>query len=63
MSHPQIMPMHGLCMSLLPFRALNVSVALLSVQCQKALGFHQNILICVLKINKGLTGLEQNEGE
>ncbi len=30
---------------------------------QKALGFHQNILICVLKINKGLTGLERREAE
>ncbi len=47
-------------MSLLPFWALNVVVALLSMQGQKALG---NILICVPKINKGLTGLEWHEGE
>ncbi len=39
---------------LLPFWALNVSVALLSMQGQKALRFHQNILICVLKMNEGL---------
>ncbi len=38
-----------LTMSLLPFWALNVSVALPSMQSQKALGFHQNILIYVLK--------------
>ncbi len=31
-------------MSLLPFWALNVSVALLSMQGQKALGFHQKYL-------------------
>ncbi len=30
---------------------------------QKALGFNQNILICVLKMNEGLTGLEWHEGE
>ncbi len=30
---------------------------------QKALGFHQNILICVPKMNKGLMGLELHEGE
>ncbi len=52
-----------LTMSLLPFWALNVSVALLSMQGQKALGFHQNILICVPKMNEGLTGLERHEGE
>ncbi len=52
-----------LTVSLLPFWALNVLVALLSIQSQKALGFHQNILICVLKMNKGLMGLEQHEGE
>ncbi len=31
-------------MSLQPFRALNVVVALLSMQGQKALGFHQKYL-------------------
>ncbi len=30
--------------SLLPFWALNVSVALLSMQCLRALGFHQKYL-------------------
>ncbi len=29
---------------------------------QKALRFHQNILNCALKMNKGLTGLERHEG-
>ncbi len=33
-----------LTMFLLPFWALNVSVALLSMQGQRALGFHQNYL-------------------
>ncbi len=28
------------------------------MQGQKALGYFKNIFICVLKINKGLTGLE-----
>jgi len=41
-------------MSLLPFWALNVVVALLSMKDQKALGFHLKYLICVLKINEGL---------
>ncbi len=45
---------------LLPFWALNVTVALLSTQGQKALGFHQNTLVCVLKMNKALSGLEQH---
>ncbi len=35
---------HILTMSLLPFWALNVSVALLSMEGQKALGFHQKYL-------------------
>ncbi len=30
---------------------------------QKALGFHQNILICVPKMNEGLMGLERHEGD
>ncbi len=47
-----------LTMSLLPFWALNVSVALLSMQGQKFSDLIKNILICVLKMNKGLTGLE-----
>ncbi len=41
---------------------LNV-VVVLSMEGQKALGFHQKYLICVPKMNKGLTGLEQHEGE
>ncbi len=54
-------------MSSLPFWVLNVivevSVVLVSVEGQKALEFHTNILICVLKIIEGLTGLERHEGE
>ncbi len=41
----------------------NISVVLLSMQGQIALRFHQNILICVPKMNEGLTGLERHEGE
>ncbi len=41
----------------------NISVVLLSMEDQRALRFHQNILICVLKMNEGLTGLERHEGE
>ncbi len=48
---------------LIPFWALNMLVVLLSMQGQKALIFLQNIIICVLKMNKGLTVLEQHEGE
>ncbi len=32
--------------------------SLLSMEGQKALGFHQNILICVLKMRECLNGLE-----
>ncbi len=39
----------------------NISVALLSMQGQRAFMFHQKILICVLKMNEGLTGLERHE--
>ncbi len=49
--------------SSLCFWALNVSVVLPSMQGQKALGFHQKIIICVLKMNEGLMGLEWHEGE
>ncbi len=45
-------------MSLLPFWALNVVVPLVSMQGQKALGFHKKYLICVPKMNEGLRGLE-----
>ncbi len=41
----------------------NISVALLSMQGQRALGLHQNILICVQKMKEGLMGLERHEGE
>ncbi len=50
-------------MSLLHFWALNVMVVLLSMENQKALGFHKKILICVQKMKKGLKGVEQHEGE
>ncbi len=43
---------------LLPFWALNVVTLLLSMQGQKALDFIKNILICVSKMNEGLTGRE-----
>ncbi len=47
--------------SLLPFWALNVVVALLSIQGRKLLDFIKNTLICVPKMNKGLEGLERHE--
>ncbi len=37
--------------------------SLLSMEGQRALRMHQNISICVLKMNGGLTGLERHEGE
>ncbi len=40
-----------------------MSVPLLSMEGQKALGFYQNILICVQKMIEGLMGLERHEGE
>ncbi len=49
-------------MPLLPFWALNLSVALLSMQVRKLSDFIKNIFICVLKMNEGLTGLERDEG-
>ncbi len=36
----------------------NIAVALLSMQGQRALRFHQKYLNCVQKMNEGLTGLE-----
>ncbi len=33
------------------------------MQSQKALEFNQNILICVLKMNESLMGLERHEYE
>ncbi len=39
------------------------AVVLLSKQGQKALGFHKKNTNCVLKMNEGLTGLKQHEGE
>ncbi len=38
-------------------------ITLPSTEGQRALRFHQNILICVLKMNGGLTGLKRHEGE
>ncbi len=39
-------------------------VALLSIfRVRKLSNFIKNILICVPKMNKGLTGLERHEGE
>ncbi len=49
-------------MSLLRFWTLIVVVSLRSMEVQKALEFHQNILICVPKMNEGLPGSEQHEG-
>ncbi len=49
--------------TLLPFWALNVLVALLSLKGQKALGFHPKYLNCFPKIKEGLMGLERHEGE
>ncbi len=34
-----------------------------SLAVRELLDFIKNILICVQKMNKGLTGLEQHEGE
>ncbi len=51
-------------MSLLHFWVLNMSVALLSMQRQKALGFYQKYLnLCSEDINEGFMGLERHEGE
>ncbi len=36
---------------------------LLPMESQKALGYHQNIFICVSKMNEGLTCLERHESE
>ncbi len=45
------------------FLGLKLVVVLLSMEGQKALDFMKNILICVLKMNKGLTSLEYHVGE
>ncbi len=51
-------------MSLLPFGAMNVVAALLSMQRQKNIvDLIKNILICALNINEGLSDLEWHEGE
>ncbi len=50
-------------MSLLPFWALNVSVVLLSMQGQKALGFCQKYLNLFSEDEQSLTGLKPQEGE
>ncbi len=49
---------HGVTDVLTTFLGVNIFVVLLSMEGQKTLGFHQNkILICVPKMNEGLTGL------
>ncbi len=45
------------------FTNLNVVVALLCMQVQKAIGFYLKYLIFIPKMNEGLTGLEWHEGE
>ncbi len=45
------------------FLALNVVVALLCMQGQKALGFNQKYLNLSSKMNEGFMGLERHEGE
>ncbi len=45
------------------FLGLNEVVALLLWRVRKLSDFIKNILICVLKMNKGLTGLEWHKGE
>ncbi len=40
-----------------------MSVVLLSIEGQKALGFNKNIVICVPKMNESLTDLERHEAE
>ncbi len=37
--------------------------SLLSMRVRELSDFIKNILICVLKMNEGLTGLERHEGE
>ncbi len=46
---------------LLPFWVLNESVALLSMQGQKALGFHQKYLNLCSKDEQSLMGLEWHD--
>ncbi len=50
-------------MFLLPFWALNVVVALLSMQSQKALGFQQKYLNLCSEDEQTSYGLERHEGE
>ncbi len=50
-------------MFLLPFWALNVIVALLFFQDQKALGFNQKYLNLCSEDEDDLMGLERQEGE
>ncbi len=48
-----------LTMSLLPFRAMNVSVALLSMEGHKDQRFDKDfVLICAQKMKEDLAGLE-----
>ncbi len=41
----------------------NIAVVLLSMEGQRALDLIKNNLICIPKMNEGLTGLERHEGE
>ncbi|KAI2664322.1 Alpha-1,4 glucan phosphorylase L isozyme, chloroplastic/amyloplastic [Labeo rohita] len=50
-------------MSLLVFWALNMVVALLSIQGQKALRFHQKYILCFKEHKEDLAALERHEGE
>ncbi len=52
-----------LTMPFLPSWAFSVILALLSMEVRKLSDFIKNILICVPKMNEGLTGLERHEGE
>ncbi len=47
----------------LPCLALPNCIALLAMEGQKALGFHQKYFNCVPKMNKCLMDMEQHEGE
>ncbi len=41
----------------------NIAVALLFMEVRELSDLIKNILICVQKMNEGLTGLERHEGE
>ncbi len=56
-------PLDYFLMFLIPSGTLNVVRPLLSMEGQKALGFHQTYLNLCSEYNEGLTGLEQHEVE